>query len=98
MKTSLIKKTAVLFLLFFAFGTAFIFAQPSIQNVATQTSTWGAQVRIILTWLLSLAAAAGGVVIAFKLFSGKPDAREGIMMWVGGVLFCAAVALAINLL
>lgn len=78
--------------------TLLLLAQPSIQNVATQTSTWGAQVKIILTWLLSLAAAAGGVVIAFKLFSGKPDAREGLMMWVGGVLFCAAVALAINLL
>ncbi len=98
MKATSFKKLTVLFLLFFTAATLLTIAQPSIQNVATQTSTWGAQVRIILTWLLSLAAAAGGVVIAFKLFSGKPDAREGIMMWVGGVLFCAAVALAINLL
>lgn len=98
MKNDTLKKCFVLLILFFVAGNVLISAQPSIQNVATQTSTWGAQVRIILTWLLSLAAAAGGVVIAFKLFSGKPDAREGIMMWVGGVLFCAAVALAINLL
>ncbi len=98
MKNDYSKKLTALALLLFVAGTLLTFAQPSIQNVATQTSTWGAQVKIILTWLLSLAAAAGGVVIAFKLFSGKPDAREGIMMWVGGVLFCAAVALAINLL
>jgi drug/metabolite transporter (DMT)-like permease len=98
MKNESAKKLALFVILFFVAGNLFIFAQPSIQSVATQTSTWGSQVKIILTWLLSLAAAAGGVVIAFKLFSGKPDAREGIMMWVGGVLFCAAVALAINLL
>ena len=98
MKNQYSKKLMLLSVMLFFAGTILIFGQPSIQNVATQTSTWGAQVRIILTWLLSLAAAAGGVVIAFKLFSGKPDAREGIMMWVGGVLFCAAVALAINLL
>jgi len=98
MKNDFANKLTVLVILFIVAGTLLTFAQPSIQSVATQTSTWGAQVKIILTWLLSLAAAAGGVVIAFKLFSGKPDAREGIMMWVGGVLFCAAVALAINLL
>ena len=98
MKNSQVIRTSILAVVCIIAGTLCLMAQPSIQNVATQTSTWGAQVRIILTWLLSLAAAAGGVVIAFKLFSGKPDAREGIMMWVGGVLFCAAVALAINLL
>ncbi len=98
MKSNKLMKFSVITICLFFSTTLLLLAQPSIQNVATQTSTWGAQVKIILTWLLSLAAAAGGVVIAFKLFSGKPDAREGLMMWVGGVLFCAAVALAINLL
>lgn len=95
MNNSNIKKLGLLLLFFFVAGCICIYAQPSLDGVANATKGWTASIKTICTWLMSIASIVGGVVVAFKLFSAKPDARDGIMYWVGGLIFCAAVAIVL---
>ena len=70
---------------------------PSLTGVTQATTSSWTTIQAIVVWAFGVAALSGGVFVGFKLFAGKPDARDGILYWIGGVIFCAVVAVVTGL-
>ena len=96
MKNNLVKKLSFLTLVYLVISSTASYAQPNLKEVTSAITGSTPQVVIILNWLLGIAGGIGAVVVGFKLFLTKPDAKEGIMYWVGGIIFCIAAAIVIN--
>lgn len=96
------KTRKVFMLMIFMFcvvGVASALAQNgiSVDALYSKAQGQGASIKNLANWVLGVILLIGVIVVGYKLTSGKPEAREGLIGWIGGIVFIGIAMALINL-
>ena len=57
------------------------------QKLVDQAKTNNPAIKTAVGWLCAVLELIGVVIVANKMFSGKPDAKDGLIGWISAMVF-----------